>query len=221
MDRAGQRRILEALVLASADPIAAARLAAIVPDSTPGSVRERVAELNDAYDAQGRAFRIEEVAGGFQLRTRPELAAYLQELRPERPLRLSRAALETLAIVAYRQPTTRAEVEQVRGVEAGAVLRTLLERQLLRIAGHREVPGRPLLYTTTRRFLELFGLSSLGDLPTLRQIEDLLPETAPAASAAAGGDADDGSVEAGGGSPGNGTGETCAAEAPGPAGEPH
>ena len=109
------------------------------------------------------------------MRTLAEHAAYLQRLQPVRPLRLSQAALETLAIAAYRQPVTRAEVEYVRGVDAGAVLRSLLERKFLRIAGHREVAGRPLLYATTRRFLEVFGLARLEDLPTLREIEEIAP----------------------------------------------
>jgi segregation and condensation protein B len=115
------------------------------------------------------------VAGGYQVRTLAEHASYLQRLQPVRPFRLSQAALETLAIAAYRQPVTRAEVEYVRGVDAGAVLRSLLERKLLRIAGHREVAGRPLLYATTRRFLEVFGLARLEDLPTLRDIEEIAP----------------------------------------------
>lgn len=175
MERDEQRRIVEALVVASPEPLAAARIEAVVPECDGTRARELVAELNDEYRSQGRAFLIEEVAGGYQLRTRIELAPYLQQLRPQRPLRLSQAALETLAIVGYKQPVTRAEVEDVRGVEAGAVLRTLMERGLVRIAGHREVPGRPLLYGTTRRFLEVFGLTSLRDLPTLRELEELLP----------------------------------------------
>ncbi len=185
MDASEQRRIVEALVVASSEPVSAARLGAVVPDCDAARVRKLVAELNQEYREHGRAFEIEEVAGGFQLRTRLELAPWLRELRPQRPLRLSQASLETLAIVAYKQPLTRAEVEDVRGVECGAVLRTLMERRLVRIAGHREVPGRPLLYGTTRRFLEVFGLDSLRDLPNLRQLEELLPT--PEQEAAEGG----------------------------------
>lgn len=173
MDRADQRRIAEALILASADPVSPARLAELVPGCTPGRARELVDELNGEYAEQGRAFQIVSVAGGYRMHTLPEFAELVAQLQPTRPLRLSRAALETLAIVAYRQPVTRAEVEHVRGVDAGAVLKSLLERRLLRIAGHREVPGRPLLYGTTRRFLEVFGLDKLEDLPTLRDVEDL------------------------------------------------
>ena len=124
----------------------------------------------------------------------------MQRLEHERPARLSRAALETLAVVAYRQPVTRAEIEHVRGVDCGPVLRSLLERHLVRIAGHREVPGRPMLYGTTRRFLEIFGLASLEDLPTLRDVEELA-RAAAAAAAEAGVDARRAGGRAGGARP--------------------
>jgi segregation and condensation protein B len=186
MDSDERGRIVEALLLASPEPLTAQRLAALLPDGSARAVREQIDALNQAYDAQGRAFRIEEVAGGYQLRTRPEYASWLQKLRPQPPLRLSRAALETLAIVAYKQPVTRAELEHVRGVDVGAVLAGLLERHLVRIAGHREVPGRPMLYATTRRFLEVFGLPSLADLPTLREVEELLRDRARAIESEAG-----------------------------------
>lgn len=179
MEAQERRAILEALLLASSEPVTAARLGRVVPESSAREVREDLAALNEAYAAEGRGFRIEEVAGGYQLRTLPELAAYIQKLEPVPPLRMSRAALETLAIIAYKQPVTRAEVEHVRGVDAGPLLRGLLERRLVRIAGHREVPGRPILYATTPRFLEVFGLASISDLPTLREIEELLRERSP------------------------------------------
>jgi segregation and condensation protein B len=136
-------------------------------------VRALVDELNAEYAEQRRAFEIWEVAGGYQLRSLPEFAPYLRQVQSSRPLRLSPAALETLAVIAYRQPVTRAEIEHIRGVDAGAVLRSLLDRQLVRIAGHREVPGRPIVYATSRRFLEVFGLAKLGDLPALREVAEL------------------------------------------------
>jgi segregation and condensation protein B len=179
MEEPERHRVLEALLLSSAEPVTAARLGRIVPGGSARQVREDITALNQRYDAEGRGFRIEEVAGGWQLRTRPELAPFVQQLEPVPPLRMSRAALETLAIIAYKQPVTRAEVEHVRGVDAGPLLRSLLERRLVRIAGHREVPGRPILYATTPRFLEVFGLASLSDLPTLREIEELLREQMP------------------------------------------
>jgi len=173
MDRSEQRRIAEALILGSPEPLAPARVADLIPGGTPKLVRELVEELNAEYAEQRRAFEISHVGGGYQIRTLPEFAPYLQQVQPNRPLRLSRAALETLAIVAYRQPVTRGEVEHIRGVDAGAVMRSLLERKLVRIAGHREVAGRPLLYGTSRRFLEVFGLATLEDLPTLRDLKEL------------------------------------------------
>jgi segregation and condensation protein B len=181
MDRESQKRIVEALVLGAPEPVSARKIAEVVPGLEPEDAVAIVAELGREYEELGRAFEIWEVAGGYQLRTRPEYASYLRLLHRERPLRLSRAALETLAVVAYRQPVTRAEVEAVRGVEVDAVIRSLLERQLVRIAGHREVPGRPMLYATTKRFLEVFGLGELDDLPTLREMEELLPPSQPAA----------------------------------------
>lgn len=179
MDRDAQKRIVEALVLGAPEPVSAQKIAEVVPGLEAEDARALVTELGREYEEQGRAFEIWEVAGGYQLRTRPEYASYLRLLHRERPLRLSRAALETLAVVAYRQPVTRAEIEAVRGVEVDAVIRSLLERQLVRIAGHREVPGRPMLYATTKRFLEVFGLGRLDDLPTLREMEELLPPPVP------------------------------------------
>jgi segregation and condensation protein B len=179
MDRESRKRIVEALVLGAPEPVSAQKMADVVPGLEADEARALVAELEREYEEQGRAFEIWQVAGGYQLRTRPEYASYLRLLHRERPLRLSRAALETLALVAYRQPVTRAEIEAVRGVEVDAVIRSLLERQLVRIAGHREVPGRPMVYATTKRFLEVFGLGRLEDLPTLREMEELLPPPTP------------------------------------------
>ena len=178
MERAERRRIVEALILGSPDPIPAARIAEIIPYCKPAAARQFVDELNAEYVKQGRAFEITEVAGGYQLRSLPEFAPYLQQTFKVRPLRLSQAALESLAVVAYRQPVTRAEVEHIRGVDVGAVLRGLVERKLVRIAGHRDVPGRPMLYATSKRFLEVFELASLEELPTLRDLQELAPEGA-------------------------------------------
>ncbi len=175
MSETEKRNIAEALILASPEPIPLNRLAKLIPRCTPAKARMLVDELNAEYVAQQRAFEICEIAGGYQMRTHAEFASYLQQLQNTRPLRLSNAALETLAIVAYRQPVTRAEVENVRGVDAGPVMRTLLERKLIKLSGHRDVPGHPMLYATTKRFLEVFGLAQLDDLPTLRELEELVP----------------------------------------------
>jgi segregation and condensation protein B len=192
MERAAEKRIVEALILAAPEPISAARLAEIVPLANAAAARALVDELNGDYTREDRGFEIWEVAGGYQIRTRPELAPWVAQLQGLRPVRLSPASLETLALVAYRQPLTRAEIEHVRGVDVGATLRSLLDRKLVRIAGHRDVPGRPMLYATTRRFLEVFGLSGLEDLPTLRDLAELggealaasLTEAAPGIAAA-------------------------------------
>jgi segregation and condensation protein B len=163
MEKSEKRRIVEALILSSSEPISAVKLAEIIPYCKPGHAKDLVNELNTEYAEQDRAFEIWEVAGGYQLRTRAEFSGYLQKL-------------QTLAIIAYRQPVTRAEIEDVRGVDAGAVVKTLLERHLIRIAGQREVPGRPMLYGTSRRFLEVFGLADLKGLPTLRELDELARE---------------------------------------------
>ena len=176
LDQREERQWIEGALFASAHPVTAKRLSNLIPGCETKTVHAHIRELNEEYEAGQRAFRIERVAGGYQLRTVESLAPMLRALRPAPPLRLSGAALETLSIVAYRQPITRAEVEHIRGVEAGPVLRSLLERQMVRVAGHREVPGRPMLYATTRRFLEVLGLNSLSDLPTLREMEELLAE---------------------------------------------
>jgi len=176
MEASEKRRIVEALILSSTEPISAAKLAEIIPYCKPGQAKDLVNELNTEYAEQDRAFEIWEVAGGYQIRTRAEFSGYLQKLQKERALRLSQAALETLAVIAYRQPVTRAEIEDVRGVDAGATVKSLLDRHLIRIAGQREVPGRPMLYGTTRRFLEVFGLETLKNLPSLRELDELARE---------------------------------------------
>ncbi len=177
-----QRKIVEALIVASDEPIAATKLADIVPDCTAAQIRTLVEELNTEYETQSRAFEIWEIAGGYQMRTRPMYAGYILQLQSVRPVRLSKAALETLAIVAYKQPLTRAEIEHIRGVDVGNAVRLLVERQLLRIAGRLEVPGQPMLYATTKEFLELFGFASLKDLPTLRDVQELIAQEAPDAA---------------------------------------
>jgi segregation and condensation protein B len=176
MEAKEKRRIIEALVLSSPEPISAVKLAEIIPYGKAAQVKDLINELNTEYAEQDRAFEIWEVAGGYQIRTRAEFSGYLQKLQKERALRLSQAALETLAVIAYRQPATRAEIEEVRGVDAGATVKSLLDRQLIRIAGQREVPGRPMLYGTTRRFLEVFGLENLKNLPTLRELDEMARE---------------------------------------------
>ena len=176
--------IVEALIFASPDPITLKALAKLLEPEPAERIEAAVVVLKSRYD-EARGLTVVEVANGYQIVTRPELHEWVRRLFHERTTqKLSVAALETLAVIAYKQPVTRAEIEHVRGVDAGAVVRTLLERNLVRIAGHREIPGRPMLYATAKRFLELFGLASLEDLPTLRELEEVLP---PAASEDGGG----------------------------------
>ena len=168
--------VVEALVFSAGSPIGLAQLRRVLPDLSPNELRTLVQEINGALEKQGRPYQIAEVAGGYQFRTRPEFADQIRAMQPERKLRLSRAALETLSVTAYRQPITRAEIEDLRCVDCGAVLKGLLERGLVRIMGRRDAPGRPVLYGTSASFLETFGLPSLRDLPELRELEALEEE---------------------------------------------
>lgn len=164
---------IEAILFLSTEPISARRLAAMAELPDPTAARSSVAALNSKYDAAGRAFRIEEVAGGMQMLTRPQFAPWLRRFGqvPGEQL-LSPGMLETLAIVAYRQPIVRAELEAIRGVSCDEVLRQLMHRDLVRIAGRHEELGRPYLYETTKRFLQLFGLQSLDNLPRAQKIRE-------------------------------------------------
>jgi len=165
------KRIVEALLFVSDEPLTPRRLAEIVGDTDARKVRALIDEINAHYDEAGRPFRIKEIAGGFQMLSRPEFKRWLIQLvRGKDAKRLSQAALETLAVVAYKQPVLRADIENIRGVQCGEMLRNLLERGLVRIAGRSDALGRPLLYGTTRKFLDIFGLRSLKDLPSLGDI---------------------------------------------------
>jgi segregation and condensation protein B len=161
---------LEALIFASSEPLSPAAIRRVLPALTPARIEEAVAQLNAELGRTGRPYEIAPVAGGYQFRTRPEFGEFLASAQPERRVRLSQAALETLAVIAYRQPVTRPEIEEVRSVDCGPVLRSLMERDLVRIVGRRDAPGRPPLYGTSAAFLETFGLRSLRDMPTLREI---------------------------------------------------
>ena len=165
---------LEALIFASDGPCSAASIRRAFPEIAPGAITPAVAEINARLLETGRPYEIAEVAAGWQFRTRPEHASVILAAKPERKVRLSRASLETLALVAYRQPLSRAEIEDLRGVDCGAVMKSLLERDFVRIVGRRDAPGRPALFGTTSAFLETFGLRALSDLPPLREVESLI-----------------------------------------------
>jgi segregation and condensation protein B len=175
--------VVEALLFASDAPLEAERIREVLDLEDAREARALVDTLRERYEAADRALMIVEVGGGFRMVTRPEIAPWLLRLAKTRTrARLSRPALETLAIVAYREPVSRPEVDALRGVNSDAVLDNLLERRLLRIAGRKEAPGRPFLYETTREFLVAFGLRDLGDLPKVEgQLvlpDGVAPETA-------------------------------------------
>jgi segregation and condensation protein B len=162
---------VEAILFSADKPLPAGRISEIGELGGAKVVRETIKLLNGRYEQVGSSFRIREIAGGFQMQTLPEYADVLARLVKNRTeSKLSQAALETLAIIAYRQPVLRADVESIRGVACGEVLRTLMERNLVRITGRAEEIGRPMLYGTTRYFLEVFGLASLEDLPNAEQL---------------------------------------------------
>jgi len=173
----GPRQILEALLFAADEPLSTRRLAAMIDEATEESVADLVRDLNADYLREERAFHVQEVAGGYRLVTRPEFASWVADLRAsDASPRLSQAALETLSIVAYKQPVTRAELESIRGVTVEGVLKTLVDRELVRITGREEGMGRPLLYGTTDHFLEYFGLPSLDALPRPDELEILFAD---------------------------------------------
>ncbi len=176
--------VVEALLFASDVPLEAERIREVLDLENAAVARELVGELIARYDAPPRGLAIVEVGGGYRMVTRPELAPWLVRLaRARTRVRLSRPALETLAIVAYKQPVSRPELDAVRGVNSEAVLDNLLERRLIRIGGRKEAPGRPFLYETTREFMVAFGLRDLNDLPKVEG-ELVIPELAPDVAAA-------------------------------------
>lgn len=170
--------IVEAVLFAAEAPLAAAKIADIVGKTKTSEIKQHIATLNSKYEQRAASFRIEELAGGFQMLTLPMYNEWIAKLlRARQETRLSQAALETLAVVAYKQPILRADVEAIRGVAVGEVLNRLRELNLVKIVGRAEDIGRPLLYGTTKKFLDLFGLASLDKLP--KDEELLPPEQAP------------------------------------------
>jgi segregation and condensation protein B len=175
--------LVEALLFASETPVEPERIREVLELGSSEAARETVAALKERLDAEGRPLQVIEVGGGYRLVTRAELAPWLVRLARSRTRsRLSRSALETLAIIAYRQPASRPDIDAIRGVNSDAVLENLLDRRMIRIGGRKEAPGRPFLYETTREFLVAFGLRDLSDLPKVEG-ELAVPEAAPEGSA--------------------------------------
>ena len=166
------KNIVESLLFVADEPLTIDRLKQIISGAQPQELREVLQELAADYAERQGGFYLNEVAGGYQIRTRSEYKEWIKRLLQPRPQRLSKAALETLAIIAYKQPVIRSDVEHIRGVDCGGVLRVLLERKFIRVLGRKDIPGRPLIYATTKHFLEVFGLKNLEDLPTPKEIEE-------------------------------------------------
>lgn len=181
--------IIESVLFAAGTPLTIKRLSDILGGPRRGPSNKEIAaaleRLEQDYAPGRRGIQLVQVAGGYQLRTARENSEWVRAVFRERPQRLGRAAMETLAIIAYRQPATRAEIEAVRGVDADAAINTLLSRRLVRIAGRKEALGRPLLYSTTTDFLEAFGLKDLSELPSLKELGPIIDEQAIEAAAAA------------------------------------
>ena len=167
------KAIIEALVLVAEVPLALEKICAVLEEVEKAQVHNALDELIAEYEQRQSGICLQEVAGGYQFRTRVELANWVKKLRGSKPASLSPASLETLAIVAYRQPIVKAEIESIRGVDVSAPLRGLLDKKLVRIVGRKDVPGKPMIYGTTRKFLEVFNLKDLSELPTLRELKEL------------------------------------------------
>jgi len=177
MERDEIKSILESLLFVADGPQSVQRLAEVLDQVDRQTIQSVLSEWQDEIEAQGRGVRLVEVAGGYQLRTPKANADWVKKFLGGRPARMGKATLETLAIVAYRQPITKAEIEAIRGVDVDGVITTLLERSLIRAVARKDVPGRPFLYGTTPEFLQLFNLRDLSELPTLKEMDEIsLPE---------------------------------------------
>lgn len=175
MDTENLRKIVEAAILAAGEPVSMARLESLFDEGERPEREEFQAALEDIEaDCCDRGYELRQTASGYRFQVRHSLARWISRLWEEKPKKYTRALLETLALIAYRQPVTRGDIEQIRGVAVSSdIIRTLVEREWVRIVGHRDVPGRPALYATTRQFLDYFNLRSLDELPSLADIRDL------------------------------------------------
>ena len=167
------KAIIEMLLFISDAPLAVERIKDILGEAEKKDILQVLSELRQEYDERKGGFYLCEVAGGFQFRTRTDLGRWVKKFRGLRPSTLSPAALETLAIIAYRQPVVKADVDRVRGVDVSGTLKGLLEKKLVKMVGRKDVPGKPMMYGTTKRFLEVFNLQDLAGLPTLREMGEL------------------------------------------------
>lgn len=167
------KMIIEALLFSADKPVTIRDIHSCLPDTKTDEIKNAIKVLQYEYETLGRSFHLKEVADGYQFRSRSEYGLYILKLLQASPSRLSRAALETLAIIAYKQPILRHEIERLRGVDVGGILKTLLEKGLIKIMGRKDLPGRPLIYGTTKKFLEVFDLKDISSLPRLKEIKAL------------------------------------------------
>jgi len=175
MDLSKAKSVIEAVIFAADRPVSVEQLAGVVDGLSNDTIAQLIREIQHDYDAAQRSFQIVEIANGFQMCTRSEYASWIKKFyTTEISSRLSVSALEALAIIAYRQPVTRAEVEEIRGVNSDSVIRTLLERNLIKVIGRKQAPGKPFVYATTTEFLMHFGLRDLSELPSVDEIERML-----------------------------------------------
>jgi segregation and condensation protein B len=163
--------ILEGLLFVSESPVRLETLLEILPESSKETILEGIHRIRTEYEDSSKGLELVEIAGGYQFRTKPKWAEWINRLKKMKAVKLSQSALEALAIIAYRQPVIRPAIEEIRGVDSGWVLRTLLEKGLIKIMGRKDLPGRPIIYGTTKAFLELFSLNTLSDLPSLKEIQ--------------------------------------------------
>lgn len=175
--------IIESLLFVSEKPLGMDQIVDIIEKHDSGEIRAALKELGEEYEKRKGAFCLHEVAGGFQIRTKPEYSQWIKKLLKPPKSRLTRASMETLAIIAYKQPITKSEIDHIRGVDSGGIVRFLLDRKLARITGRKDIPGKPMMFGTSSYFLELFGLKSLKDLPLTHEMatpsteENILPES--------------------------------------------
>jgi len=173
MDRNALKPVIEALIFAADHPVSLERILGVLEGESRDDIKGALKELIEDYRGAQRGVYIEEVSGGYQMRTQSEYSSWIKRLFKIGMQKISKASLETLAMIAYKQPITRAELEGIRGVDSSGVLATLLERRLAKIVGRKDEPGRPIVYGTTKEFLEVFSLKDLSHLPTLKDIESL------------------------------------------------
>ncbi|MBW1866894.1 MAG: SMC-Scp complex subunit ScpB [Deltaproteobacteria bacterium] len=172
------KNIIESLLFVADGPLSVERIKQVL-ETDAKEIRGALQILSQEYENRSGGFVLRQIADGYQIYTRPEYSRWIARLIQPTSFHLSKAALETLAIIAYKQPVMRSDIEHIRGVDCGGILRMLLERKIIRVLGRKEIPGRPLIYATTKQFLEIFDLKNLKDLPTPKEIEELKPVPIP------------------------------------------